>query len=120
MASATAELTWLSYLLRDVGFSLPEPPQLFCDNISALYLTVNPVFHSRTKHIQLDYHFVREKFAQGTLITRYVPSANQVADMFTKPLSRALFFPLRSKLGLCVPTPSLRWAEDEESPYAKA
>ena len=61
MASAAAELTWLSFILRDIGVSLIEPPHLFCDNLSALHLTVNLVFHSRTKHIQLDFHFVREK-----------------------------------------------------------
>ena len=111
MASATAELTWLSYLFRDLGIPLTAPPSLFCDNLSALQLTVNPVFHARTKHIQLDYHFVREKVAQGTLITRYVPSSNQLADIFTKPLSRPSFHDLRNKLGLCTATPSLPGGE---------
>ena len=60
LASATAELTWTTYLLRDVGVSLPQPPQLFSDNLSALHMTINPVFHARTKHIELDYHFVHE------------------------------------------------------------
>jgi hypothetical protein len=74
MSTTTAELTWLMYLLRDIGIRLPAPPVLFCDNTSALHLTVNPVFHARTKHIELDVHFVREKVAAGDLVTRFVPT----------------------------------------------
>jgi hypothetical protein len=74
MASATAELTWITYLLRDLGIFPSTPPVLFCDNTSALHMTVNPVFHARTKHIELDFHFVLEKVAAGALTTRYVPS----------------------------------------------
>ncbi|XP_059626128.1 uncharacterized mitochondrial protein AtMg00810-like [Cornus florida] len=69
MASTTAEITWLTFLLRDIGITLCQPPQLFCDNISALHMSVNPMFHARSKHIELDYHFVREKVVMGTLIT---------------------------------------------------
>ncbi|KAL5701150.1 hypothetical protein ACHQM5_026519 [Ranunculus cassubicifolius] len=68
MASTAAELTWLTYLLRDIGMYLDDPPTLYCDNISALHLTINPVFHARTKHIELDYHFVREKVAMASRI----------------------------------------------------
>lgn len=74
MASTTAELTWLSFILRDLGVVLTKPATLFCDNLSALYLTVNPVFHGRMKHVEIDYHFVKEKVALGSLITRYVSS----------------------------------------------
>ena len=78
MASITTELTWHSYLLGDISIPLPKPPQLFRDNLSALHLTMKLVFHSHTKHIRLDYHFVREKFAQGALITSFVPSSEQL------------------------------------------
>uniref|UniRef100_A0A2N9HZL1 Integrase catalytic domain-containing protein n=1 Tax=Fagus sylvatica TaxID=28930 RepID=A0A2N9HZL1_FAGSY len=61
MASATAELTWLTYLMRDLGISPSTTPTLFCDNTSALHMTVNPVFHARTKHSELDFHFVEKK-----------------------------------------------------------
>lgn len=75
-------------------------------------MTVNPVFHGRSKHIELDYHYVREKVALGTLITRFIPSKHQLADIFTKPLPKAQYSLLRSKLGLWPhPRPSLRGRE---------
>lgn len=88
MASTTAKITWITYILRDVGFPLDKPPVLFCDNLSALHMTVNPVFHERTKHIEVDYHFVREKVALGVLITKFVFSSDQDVDIFTKPLAK--------------------------------
>ena len=109
MASTAAELTWLTKLLRDIGVSFSKPPILHCDNLSALYMTTNPVFHNRTKHIELDYHFVREKVALGNLVTCFVDSASQLADIFTKPLSRDCFKQFCVKLGLFIPhQPSLR------------
>ncbi|KAK2971873.1 hypothetical protein RJ640_000890 [Escallonia rubra] len=101
MASTTAKLTWLSFLLRDVGMVQHHPATLFCDNLATLYMSINPVFHARTKHIEVDYHFVREKVALGSLVTRFVSSNQQLADIFTKPLSRDAFQHLRTKLGLC-------------------
>ena len=59
LASTTSEIVWITYILHDIGLFLSKPPMLFCDNISALYMTANPVFHARTKHIEIDYHFVR-------------------------------------------------------------
>ncbi|KAK2982256.1 hypothetical protein RJ640_016386 [Escallonia rubra] len=85
MASTTAELTWLSFLLRDIGIVQHHPATLFCDNLAALYMSINPIFHARTKHIEVDYHFVREKVALGSLVTRFVSSNQQLADIFTKP-----------------------------------
>ena len=84
LASSAAEITWLTFLLRDIGIQLREPPQLLCDNLSALHMTVNPIFHARSKHIELDYHFVREKVASGVLITRFLPSSLQVADILQR------------------------------------
>ena len=63
----------------------------FCDNVSAVYLAHNPVQHRRTKHIELDIHFVREKVALGAVRVLHVPSSSQYADIFTKGLPTALF-----------------------------
>lgn len=79
---------------------LLKPSQLFCDNMNALHMTINPCFHGRTKHVELDYHFMREKVALGSLITRYVPSLNQIQDIFTKSLSKVAFCSLKNKLGV--------------------
>ena len=100
MAPATVELIWTTFLLRDIGIPFPWPLTLFYDNISALYMTVNPIIHARTKHVEVDYHFVREKVALGTLITRFVTSSQQLADIFTKALTRGAFLQLCNKLGL--------------------
>ncbi len=85
----TAILTWIMYLLRDTGLNLSAPSVLFCDNTSALHMTVNPVFHARTKHIELDVHFVREKVVVGAFITHFVPLHLQLADIFTKALPKS-------------------------------
>jgi len=72
----------------------------FCDNISSVYMSRNPVHHRRTKHIELDIHFVREKVAVGELRVIHVPSARQLADVFTKGLPSALFFDFRDSLSV--------------------
>ncbi|GAB2293271.1 hypothetical protein Dimus_038257 [Dionaea muscipula] len=109
MANTAAELTWLQYLLHDLRVPTVVTPRLFCDNLSALHLTVNPVFHNRSKHIALDYHFVRERVASGSLVTHYIPATDQPADLFTKPPTKQA---LRQHLPkLCLqPQQSLRGA----------
>ncbi|RVX11445.1 Retrovirus-related Pol polyprotein from transposon TNT 1-94 [Vitis vinifera] len=114
--SGAAEITWLTFLLRDIGIQLREPPQLLCDNLSALHMTLNPVFHARSKHIELDYHFVREKVASGVLITHFLPSSLLVADIFTKALPKTSFQFFRFKLGVHkFPLTSLRGADKGNS-----
>ncbi|KAJ8763354.1 hypothetical protein K2173_002237 [Erythroxylum novogranatense] len=106
MAHTAAELTWLTFLLQELRVP-SSVPVLYCDNLSSLYLSVNPVLHARSKHIELDYHFVRERVAQGLLITKYVPSAQQLADIFTKSVSKSAIRSVITKLCLS-PRHSLR------------
>ena len=107
MANSAAELTWLTFLLRDLRVPQSQPPILFCDNLSALHMTINPVFHARSKHIELDYHFVRERVSMGLLVTPHVSSTLQIVDIFTKPLCKAVLHHFRNKLCL-QPQHSLR------------
>ncbi|KAK9057120.1 hypothetical protein SSX86_024487 [Deinandra increscens subsp. villosa] len=100
LANATAELLWVKNLLHELGISITTSPTLFCDNTGATYLCANPVYHSRMKHVALDYHFVRELITAGQLRVFHVNSHDQLADMLTKPLSRALFLRNRSKIGV--------------------
>ncbi|XP_057482747.1 uncharacterized protein LOC130769455 [Actinidia eriantha] len=118
MAVIAAELTWVTYLMRDLGVFLSQLPQLFCDNVSALHLSVNPIFHARTKHIEFVYHFVREKVAMGTLVTRYVSTHSQLVDIFTKPFPKDSFTTFRDKLGGHLHShSSLRGHDKGNNPY---
>ncbi|KAJ9554025.1 hypothetical protein OSB04_018070 [Centaurea solstitialis] len=105
MANTTAEIVWLTHLLRELHALPPARPTFLCDNKSALFLTQNPVSHKRAKHIDLDYHFVRELVASGKLHTRFDPTKLQVADIFTKSLPRHQFEFFRELL-LVRPPPS--------------
>jgi histone deacetylase 1/2 len=100
VADATAELIWVQALLRELKISHRQPPVLWCDNIGATYLSSNPVFHARTKHIEVDYHFVRERVAKRFLQIKFISSKDQLADIFTKPLSLPLFIGCRRNLNL--------------------
>jgi hypothetical protein len=86
LANATAEIMWIQILLLEIGVQAPRKAKLWCDNMGAKYLSANPVFHARTKHIEVDYHFVRERVAKGFLDIEHVSTRDQVADGFTKPL----------------------------------
>ena len=86
MADTTSELMWLLLLLKDLHVQLSEVPVLHCDNISALALATNPVYHSKLKHIEVDVHFTRNQVKAGFLKLQFVSSKHQLADLFTKGL----------------------------------
>ncbi|PWA81139.1 hypothetical protein CTI12_AA188860 [Artemisia annua] len=100
VANAVAETCWLRNLLRELHTPLSSATLVYCDNVSAVYLSCNPVQHQRTKHIEIDIHFVRDLVAAGQVRVLHVPSRYQYADIFTKGLPSALFEEFRSKITL--------------------
>ena len=86
MAKATCELIWMKQLLQELKFTKIQQMKLICDNQAALHIASNPVFHERTKHIEIDCHFIRGKILSGEIATSYVKSNDQLADIFTKSL----------------------------------
>lgn len=101
LAQATCEAQWLLYLLQDLHVTHSSPVVLYCDNRSALHIASNPMFHERTKHIEMDCHVIRYKLQAGILHLLPIPSTDQVADILTKPLLLGPFQSLHSKLAMC-------------------
>ena len=91
---------WIESLLKEIGVEQQRTPILWCDNLGATYLTANPVFHARTKHIEIDFHFVRERVAAGALQVRFISSNDQLADVFTKPATQQMLNRFRTNLNL--------------------
>ncbi|GKB84574.1 ribonuclease H-like domain-containing protein [Tanacetum coccineum] len=107
VANAVAETCGLRNLLRELHTSLSSDTLVYCDNVSAVYISSNPVQHQRTKHIEIDIHFVRDLVAAGKVRVLHVPSCYQYADIFTKGLPSALFEEFRSSLSVrCPPAPT--------------
>jgi len=100
VADVTAEVMWIQTLLRELNINSPKAAKLWCDNIGAKYLSANPVFHARTKHIEVDYHFVRERVARRLLDIEFVSSGDQIADGFTKALSVRLLENFKHNLNM--------------------
>nr|KYP42776.1 Copia protein [Cajanus cajan] len=97
IAQTTAELTWIQALLKELHVPFFSPT-LFCDNKSAVAIAHNPVFHSHTKHMEIDVFFVREKVLAKQLQIQHIPTLDQWADILTKPLSSSRFTVLKNKL----------------------
>jgi len=100
MATTSCELIWLKALLQSLGVAHPCPMKLYCDNQAALHIAANPIFHERTKHIEIDCHFIRNAILRGTITTKYVPTHAQLVDIFTKVLGKKQFEYFLSKLGI--------------------
>jgi len=83
----------------DYGVKLEKVP-LCCDNTSAINLTKNPIQHSKTKHIEIRHHFIRDHIQKGDIEIMFVKTENQLVDLFTKPLLRDRFNKLRTELGI--------------------
>jgi transposase InsO family protein len=103
LAIASAELCWIRALLKDLGIFISHTPILWCDNVSALAIASNPVFHARTKHIEVDFHFVRERVLRKDLEVKFVSTIDQLAEIFTKSLPTQRFIDLQRNLTVSVP-----------------
>ncbi|GJX79742.1 ribonuclease H-like domain-containing protein [Tanacetum coccineum] len=109
VANAVAKTCWLRNLLRELHTPLSSATLIYCDNVSAVYLSCNLVQHQCTKHIEIDRHFVRDLVAAGQVRVLHVPFRYQYADIFTKGLPSALFEEFRSSLSIrCPPAPTAR------------
>jgi hypothetical protein len=100
LANATTEVIWVQTIMRELGINQSKIPCLWCDNLEATYMTANPVFHARTKHIEIDYHFVRERVASKQLNIRIIASKDQIAYEFAKALLVRKFLEFRYSLNL--------------------
>ena len=99
-SGAACEAVWLRRILKDMKQCQTTPTILFCDNLSAIAMTKNPVFHNRSKHIELRHHFIRELASRGEIELAFCKTGDQVADIFTKPIPTAKFLYFREKLGV--------------------
>ena len=100
MAQGTCEILWIRSILNELGFTEKGSSQLFCDNKSAIMLASNSVLHERSKHIEVDIHFISKKVWSGIIIPSFVPSSEQITDVFTKPVGHSLLQSSIVKLGL--------------------
>ena len=118
MASITCELIWLKHLLKELQFGEVAQMKLICDNQVDLHISSNPVFHERTKHIEIDCHFIQEKIISRDIKTEFVNSNDQLADIFTKSLRGPRINYIYNKFGSFIWT-SLRGSVEYNglSPY---
>ena len=100
MAQSTQEIVWIYQLMKEIGFSASLPTKLWYDNKAALHIASNSVFHERTKHIEIDCHFVRDKIKENFISTGHVRSGDQLGDLLTKVLTGIQIDYLCNKLGL--------------------
>jgi hypothetical protein len=105
----------LKRLLKDLHEEVSDPMEIYCDNLSSIQLAKNPVFHARTKHIEVHYHFVRERVLSDEVELTHVPPNRQIADIFTKPLGLDKLRQFSGVLGLRhLDVPNLRGRVEPE------
>src|SRR5262249_28175057 len=100
MALGFCEALWLKFLLQELGYSTKRSIQLYCDNRAACDIAHNPVEHDRTKHVEVDRFFIKEKLEEKTLELPKIRSENQLADILTKAVSSQVFSRCLDKLGM--------------------
>ena len=100
MAHTTSELVWISYLLHQLGIESSGVMQLWCDNRAAIHIATNPVFHERTKHVEVDCHFIRQKLLEGVIDLKHIRTREQLANLFTKALPGKRVDDICNKLGM--------------------
>lgn len=91
---------WMKHVLNGFRILVSESVSIFYDNTSAINISKNPILHSRTKHFELKYHFLREKVQNKEIALEHVSSKEKLADIFTKPLPKTTFVHLRGELGV--------------------
>jgi hypothetical protein len=101
VTNVVAEASWLRQLLHELHSPLQRASLVYCDNVSAVYLSTNLVQHHRTKHVEIDLHFIRERVAVGDVQVLSVPTTLQFTDIFTKGLPLSVFVDFRSSLNIC-------------------
>ena len=100
MAHGICELLWIRNILKDMGIDYEKPMNLHCDNKAAIEIAQNPVQHDRTKHVEIDHHFIKEKLDQKIINFPFFKSENQLADILTKAVSGKVFHSIIDKLGM--------------------
>ena len=103
MSESVKEAIWLRHLIQSLGFPSHAPTPIFSDNQGAIQLVKNPKYHKRTKHIEIKYYLIREKYENKQIDVFYINAKQQLADILTKPLPREAFQHLRSLHGLLAP-----------------
>lgn len=119
MRRVIAEITWLVRLLGDLSTPLALSILVHSDSQAAIHIATNPVFHKRTKHVELDCHFMRQQFVSGLITLSFIPSKYQLVDIFMKPLSGDSHHFLLKKLGVSSPPSNLRRDINTEPAYVK-
>ncbi|PKU78290.1 Retrovirus-related Pol polyprotein from transposon TNT 1-94 [Dendrobium catenatum] len=108
LSTAACDIIWLRRILTEFQVELPDSTKLYCDNVSALALANNPIFHARTKHIEIDFHFIRDCIRSNYISVHHISTMDQPADIFTKALGANRFAFLRDKLTICSAPVTLR------------